>query len=82
MRMLREPPVLDKVGVGKTTFHERYIKTGRARWIYSGRIKRMPEHEVDRLIQEDIAAADQQPIPPSPNPKAGQGVERRRREAV
>jgi hypothetical protein len=55
--MLREPAVLEKMGMGRTSFHVKYIATGRAHWIYDGRMKRMPEHEVDRLIAEDIAAA-------------------------
>jgi hypothetical protein len=58
MKMLREPGVLERMGMGKTSFDMKYIKTGRARWVRDGRIKRMPEHEVDRLIQEDIAARD------------------------
>ena len=66
MKMLREQQVIEKMAMGKTSFDTKYIKTKRAKWIYSGRIKRMPEHEVDRLIEEDIAAADDQPVPPSP----------------
>jgi hypothetical protein len=62
MKMLREPAVLEKMGMGKTKFDSDYIKTGRARWIRSGRIKRMPEHEVDQLIQEEIAARDAEPL--------------------
>jgi hypothetical protein len=67
MKMLREPAVLDRMGMGKTSFDTKYIKTGRVRWVRDGRIKRMPEHEVDRLIAEDIAARDAwPPEPPKP----------------
>ena len=67
MKMLREPAVLDRMGMGKTSFNTKYIETGRARWVRDGRIKRMPEHEVDRLIAEDIAARDASlPEPPKP----------------
>jgi hypothetical protein len=67
MKMLREfgpEGVLARLGVGKTKFKEDYIDTGRARWVRSGRLKRMPEHEVDRLIAEDIAAAEHSPPAP------------------
>ena len=60
MKMLREfgpDGVLARMGVGKTTFDSKYIKTGRVRWVRDGRIKRLPEHEIDRLIAEDIDAA-------------------------
>jgi hypothetical protein len=67
MKMLREPAVLDRMGMGKTSFDTKYLKTGRARWVRDGRIKRMPEHEVDRLIAEDIAVRDASlPEPPKP----------------
>jgi hypothetical protein len=67
MKMLREPAVLDRMGIGKTSFDTKYIKTGRARWVRNGRVKLLPEHEVDRLIQEDIAARDAgPPVPPKP----------------
>jgi hypothetical protein len=68
MKMLREPAVLDKVAMGKTKFDKDYIKTGRAKWLYSGRVKRMPEHEVDRLIAEDIAASA---ASTAPRPRVG-----------
>jgi hypothetical protein len=67
MRMLREPAVLEKMAMGKTSFDSKYIKTGRARWVRDGRIKRLPEHVVDQLIKEDIeaSAAKQEPAPPA-----------------
>jgi hypothetical protein len=72
LKMLREPEVLAKMAMGRTKFNLDYIKTGRARWIRTGRIKRMPEHDVDRLIQEDINAA------PSPvRPAVPRGRSRR-----
>jgi hypothetical protein len=58
MRMLREPDILEKMAIGKTKFKTDYVDTNRTHWIYSGRVKRLPEHEVDRLIAEDIAAAE------------------------
>jgi hypothetical protein len=62
MKMLREfgpDGVLDRMGMGKTSFDQKYIKTGRARWVRNGRIKRMSDQTIDRLIAEDIAAAAQ-----------------------
>jgi hypothetical protein len=64
--MLREPAVLEKIGLGKTKFKEHYIDTGRLSWVYTGRVKRLPEHELDRVIAEDIAARDANPQPPKP----------------
>lgn len=62
MKMLRETGpggVLDRMGMGKTKFDADYVQTGRVRWVRNGpRMKRLPEHEVDRLIQEDIDAAN------------------------
>jgi hypothetical protein len=67
--MLRENGaggVLDRMAMGKTKFQTAYIDTGRARWVRDGRMKRMPEHEVDRLIAEDCAAAEHSgPTPPA-----------------
>ena len=37
MRILREPAVLDKVGVGRTKFREDWIATGKARWCKLGK---------------------------------------------
>jgi len=74
MRMLRQPAVLDLMAMGRTKFDKDYIKSGRARWIYSGRLKRMPEDVVNRLIAEDIASAESaRPPPPA--------ISRRREEA-
>jgi hypothetical protein len=66
MRMLREPAVLEKMGMGKTSFDTKYIKSGRARWVRAGRIKRLPEHVVDQLIAEDIQASEAEREPPPP----------------
>ena len=67
MKMLREPAVLKRLGIGKTKFKTIYVDTGRVRWIYNGRTKRIPEHEIDALIAEDIAARDAEPpTPPKP----------------
>jgi len=67
MRILREPEVLDRMGIGKTKFYDDYIKTGKARWIRLGaRAKGLPEHEVERLIDEMIAERDATPAPPPP----------------
>ena len=60
-KMLRPPAVYDRMGLGRTTFKLKYIDTGRAQWVRDGRINRMPEDEVDRLIEEDIAAAQSAP---------------------
>ena len=67
VKMLRPPAVYEKAARGKTKFHEDFIATGRARWIRSGRLRFMPEHVLDRLLAEDIAAADAEPVePPEP----------------
>ena len=77
MRMLRERAVLDKMGMGRTSFKSKYIDTGRARWVRDGRIKRMPEHVVDGLIEEDIAASETAAPPPPAIPNR-----RPRRQAI
>jgi predicted DNA-binding transcriptional regulator AlpA len=61
MKMLREPEVLARMGLGRSKFDEAYIKTGRTHWVRAPgeRMKRLPESEVDRLIHEDIKAADE-----------------------
>jgi predicted DNA-binding transcriptional regulator AlpA len=53
---LREQEVLQRLGVGRTTLDEQFIKTGRLRWFWLGpRIKVMIEQDVDRVIDEVIA---------------------------
>ena len=54
-RLIREPQVLERVGVGRTKFDEDYVKTGRVEWVRIGkRIKALPEDEVDKLVDEII----------------------------
>jgi hypothetical protein len=65
-KMLRPPAVFEKAGVGRTKFHEVYIQTGRLRWIRNGRIRLMPEHELDQALQEDIAASNAAREPAKP----------------
>jgi hypothetical protein len=66
LRMLREREVLARVAMGKTKFKEAYVDTKRVKWVRDGRIKRLPEHEVDRIIREDIEAAKAETEPPEP----------------
>ena len=65
-RMLREAAVLERMAVRKTKFKKDYVDSGRVRWVYSGRTKRLEESEVDRLIQEDVAKANVQNAPVKP----------------
>jgi hypothetical protein len=52
-RILREPEILNRVGVGKTKFRKDYVETGRVRWIPLGpRTKGLLEDEVDALVEE------------------------------
>ena len=67
VQMLRPPACYKKSARGKTKFHADFIATGRAIWIRSGRLRFMPEHVLDRLLAEDIAAAEAEPVePPKP----------------
>jgi hypothetical protein len=56
MKMLRAWEVYERMGVKRTTFHNNYIKTHRTEWVRdeNGRINRLPDTEVDRLLNEDI----------------------------
>jgi hypothetical protein len=67
VKMLREPDALEKAGLGKTKFKRDFIDSGRLRWLYSGRTKRIAEHELDRVLREDLAARDASP-PSRPKP--------------
>lgn len=61
-KLIREPQVLDLMGIGRTTLDEKYIKTRRLRWVRLGpKIKAMPEDEVYAVIEEEIAARDAAP---------------------
>jgi predicted site-specific integrase-resolvase len=56
-RLIREPAVCDRLGVGPTTLEERYIKTGRLRWVRIGkRIKAAVEDEVDAIVERSPGA--------------------------
>lgn len=56
-RLIREPVVCDRLGVSATTLDEKFVKTGRLRWVYpSERVKAALETEVDALIEEIINA--------------------------
>lgn len=69
MAQMYKPPEVYERTMGKTAFDEKYIKTGRARWVRDrdGRTRRMPDFEVDRLIAEDFAATYAEPAtPPQP----------------
>jgi hypothetical protein len=67
MNMLREPEVCKRSGLGKTRFKEVFIDTGRLRWVRVGRIKMMPEHELDAALADLVAARDAAPLaPPAP----------------
>jgi hypothetical protein len=58
-RLLREPEVLARIPVGRTMLEEQFVKTGRLKWCRIGeRIKAAPEDEVDRLVDEIVAARD------------------------
>lgn len=58
-RLIREPEVCARLACGKTTLDEKFIKTGRLRWVYpSERYKAAVEDEVDVLVDELIAERD------------------------
>jgi predicted DNA-binding transcriptional regulator AlpA len=52
-RILRKREVLERLGIRKTTLHERFIKTGRLRFVKIGvRAVGAIEAEFDALIEE------------------------------
>jgi DNA-binding FadR family transcriptional regulator len=58
-RLLREPEILSRLGVGRTTLNEEFIKTKRLKWVRPARrVKAIPEDEVDALVDELIAERD------------------------
>lgn len=78
-RILREPEVLNRLGIGRTKFDADYIKTGRARWVRLGlRAKGMPEHEVEALIDEAIAERDAKPPAPPTVPRSATNKKRKK----
>lgn len=53
--LIREPQVLERVGMGRTKFDEDYVQTGRVKWVRIGaRIKALPDDELDTLVEEII----------------------------
>ena len=88
MRMLRPAEVYALMGVGRTTFDQKYVKAGRVRWVRDpdGRINRLPDTEVARLQREDIEASEANSDPPKPAVSRegylrGANARRRRSEA-
>ncbi len=58
-RLLRLPAVLERVPIGKTALHERYIRTGKLKKINLGRRSvAFAESNVDQIVAEIIAGSD------------------------
>jgi predicted DNA-binding transcriptional regulator AlpA len=61
-RILRKREVLERLGIGKTNFHESFIKTGRLRFVKIGpRAVGVIEDELDALIEELRRERDRRP---------------------
>lgn len=61
-RLIREPEVCTRLACGKTTLNDKFVKTGRLRWVYPAeRYKAAVEDEVDALVEEVIAERDAAP---------------------
>jgi len=65
VKILREPEILERFGIGKTSFKKLYIDTGRFSWVTLGpRMKGGSEDEVEALLSE-VIAAPRSPLPPA-----------------
>jgi predicted DNA-binding transcriptional regulator AlpA len=61
-RVLRKDEVLERLGICKTTLYERFIRTGRLRFVKIGaRAVGVIEDELDALIEELRRERDQTP---------------------
>jgi predicted DNA-binding transcriptional regulator AlpA len=61
-RILRKREVLERLGIGKTAFHESFIKTGRLRFVkIDPRAVGVIEDELDALIEELRRERDRRP---------------------
>jgi predicted DNA-binding transcriptional regulator AlpA len=61
-KLIRKAEAAARLGVGLSTFHERYVATGRLRLIYLGkRSVAVVESDIDGLIDELIAQSENHP---------------------
>jgi predicted DNA-binding transcriptional regulator AlpA len=74
VRIHRKPEAAARLGCGVSTFHEKYVKTGRVKLIYLGkRSVGVLESEINRLISELVAESEAHPDRRAlaPTPKKG-----------
>jgi hypothetical protein len=72
--IIRKAKAAARMGCGVSTFHEKYVKTGRVKLIYLGkRSVGVLESEIDRLIGELVAESEAHPDRRAlaPTPKKG-----------
>jgi hypothetical protein len=55
LKLLKPKEIMGRLGCGKTKFWKTYVNTGKIQLTESGHC---PEHEVDEVIREIIAARD------------------------
>jgi predicted DNA-binding transcriptional regulator AlpA len=61
-RIIRKAEAAARLGGGLSTFHEKYVKTGRVKLIYLGRRSvGVLESEIDRLVDELVAESETNP---------------------
>jgi predicted DNA-binding transcriptional regulator AlpA len=71
-RIIRKAEAAARLGGGLSTFHEKYVKTGRVKLIYLGRRSvGVLESEIDRLVDELVAESAANPNRRALAPKRG-----------
>jgi predicted DNA-binding transcriptional regulator AlpA len=70
-RILRKPEAAARLGAGLSTFHQKFVATGRIKLVYLGkRSVGVLESEVDRLVDElvaeSVAHPDRHALAPTP----------------
>jgi hypothetical protein len=72
--IIRKAKAAARMGCGLSTFHEKYVKTGRVKLIYLGkRSVGVLESDLDRLVDELVAESEAYPDRHAlaPTPKKG-----------
>jgi predicted DNA-binding transcriptional regulator AlpA len=83
VKILRKSEAAARLGCGLSTFHERFVKTGRVKLIYLGkRSVGVLESDIDRLIGELVAESAVHPDRRALAPKPKRGCGRPAKQSV